>query len=150
MRLPLLAALALDALEWLGRKFGVGVMGLLLVLAVGASATTLRRAWLIDRPGAVGMVRYVSVAEEDDGKVRLRVFAENAITFRYADLTSEEAASLGRALLEAAGQPEKACPAPIQFAPFNNGETQVCTCNSVVGGTCVCTPNINAIPLGGE
>lgn len=69
----------------------------LLCAAVGASATYTQWSMTTDA--------------QDDFRV-LRT--ENGVYFSLelvsAKLTAKEAASLGRALLEAAGQPEKACP----------------------------------------
>ena len=85
VRLPLLAALAL--------------------LAVGASAAPywIKTFYLLTDEGPEIRVESVKT-----GFVNLQV--NGLDTWRYG-LTSEEAASLGRALLEAAGQPEKVCAA---------------------------------------
>lgn len=79
---------------------------LVALLAVGASAAVIMsRAWHLDSR--------VSVVEKTD-TVSLTV-SESGTSFARGigstNLTREEAASLGRALLEAAGQPEKVCPA---------------------------------------
>ena len=78
MRLPLLAAL--------------------LCAAVGASAAAIvSRSWEI-RHGDATMVRMTEVGEEVD------LLTYGAFRFSPVRLTHEEAASLGRALLEAAGE----------------------------------------------
>ena len=88
MRLPLLAAL--------------------LCAAVGASALPVYRIWRL--PTEQGKPD-LSLTELENGSVRFAL----EYTGEYpgtVDITKQEAAELGRALLEAAGQPEKVCPAP--------------------------------------
>lgn len=99
------------------------------LLAVGASALPFLRSW---RLPATGTSTLVAVSEEPDDKVRVRLFGENAQTFRYADFTRQEAAELGRALLEAAGQPERVCPGSSGLInpgsepmPYNGGTLQL-------------------------
>lgn len=109
-------------------------LAVLLCAAVGASAAvSMSKSWRLTRDDGTGTTS-VTMTETPDG-VDLLTWGRSR--FEAVKLTKEEAASLGRALLEAAGEPEKVCPA-VQFAPYNNGETKVCTCNSVVGGTCDC------------
>lgn len=110
-----------------------GLLAVLLCAAVGVSALPVYRIWRLPREQGKADL---SLTELENGSVRFAL----EYTGEYpgtVDITKQEAAELGRALLEAAGQPEKVCPS-IQFAPYNNGETKVCTCNSVVGGLCDC------------
>ena len=125
---------------------------LVLILAAGASAASVQllRSWRIPDTGTATLV---NVSEEPDGKVRLRLFGQSAVTFRWADFSREEAASLGRALLEAAGQPEKVCQSGIIIGPHSgtlqlDGQWQnPCPCggvtNSVPGAKTHCLPCFN-------
>ena len=97
------------------------LLAALLCAAVGASAAVVvSRNWTVTQNGTPRI--YIM---EVPGGVELRATAP---TGQGVIMTRDEAASLGRALLEAAGQPEKVCPAPM---PYQG---------------CLTVPSLNAIP----
>lgn len=83
------------------------LLAVLLCAAVGASAAVVSHVWKLGDDGA-GL--FAVVLTTGDEGITLRA-GGTVSRFTPARLTKEEAASLGRALLEAAGQPEKVCAA---------------------------------------
>lgn len=74
-----------------------------LAATVAAASGTRTRSWTLNGDGE-GIFARVTMYEAEDG-VRLKTYHESR--FRPVKLTREEAASLGRALLEAAGEMER-------------------------------------------
>lgn len=123
------------------------LLAALLCAAVGASAAFSEGRFWIRTEGETPAETLRLSAHGDN----LSIWTARNLT----QLTRDEAASLGRALLEAAGEPEKVCPASIFLGP-QSGTFQLdqysggCACggvsNAVPGAAVHCLP-CNQIPL---
>lgn len=95
------------------------------LLAVGASAAvSMSKSWRLTRDDGTGTTS-VTMTETPEG---VDLLTWGRTRFEAVKMTKDEAASLGRALLEAAGQPEKMCPPSSGFInpgsepmPYNGG-----------------------------
>lgn len=89
------------------RALSFVAVALLAVGASGAVQSFTEKRWVIERPMRSGVDLVIVSGEEGIRFQAGKGFWDGQYS---TNLTRDEAASLGRALLEAAGQPEKVCP----------------------------------------
>lgn len=86
----------------------LALVALLGVAASAAVSVVTQRVWKLEGVGEFSPFEVVLTASESEIKIRAGGVSNR---FAHAVLTRDEAASLGRALLEAAGETEKKCEA---------------------------------------